>query len=154
MPTLVLKHGIAKFDIEDVALVRAFRWHSVMSGDGKRTYASALIAGRTTYMHQLILNTKGDTDHINMNGLDNRRQNLRKATRSQNMANAKSKRGTSQYKGVSKFKRNGKWQAHIMVDYKNRFLGYFDDEAEAARAYDRAAREAWPEHARLNLPEG
>lgn len=95
-------------------------------------------------------------DHVNGNRLDNRRYNLRVATHGQNMANRKAW-GLSRYLGVSAHK--GKWQALIRqpapgTEGRKIYLGLFADEAEAARAYDRAARECHGEYARLNFPDG
>jgi len=81
-------------------------------------------------------------DHINHNGLDNRKSNLRVATRWQNAQNRRktSKRTASIYKGVSWNKRDKRWFAEIRVNDKCRDLGYFEDETAAAKAYDEAAR--------------
>lgn len=77
-------------------------------------------------------------DHKNGNGLDNRRNNLRKPTKTLNQANSKKRRNTrSPFKGVS-FHR-GKWVARITFQYKTKHLGYFDSEIDAAAAYDLAA---------------
>jgi len=110
---------------------------------------------RTVRMHRAILDVpKGKiVDHINHNGLDNRRSNLRVATRRQNSWN-KRKRSTScssQYKGVTWFKKGGKWQAKIVCKGRWIFLGYFDDENAAARAYDAKAAELFGEYAALNF---
>jgi hypothetical protein len=101
-------------------------------------------------------------DHINGNPLDNRRANLRICTNAQNQANRRKQRAIlgkpprSRYKGVrtaggQQF-RNKPWRACIKTAGKNRSLGYYSTEEEAARAYDRAAREAWGDYARLNFP--
>ena len=80
-------------------------------------------------------------DHINGNGLDNRRCNLRVATYSQNSINRPKNKGkyTSQYKGVFLNKQSGKWIAQIKVNYRNMYLGAYFMEKNAALAYDKAA---------------
>jgi hypothetical protein len=112
---------------------------------------------QTILMHREIMTLEPNmvVDHINGNGLDNRRANLRPATKLQNAWNRKKIRGnfTSRFKGVSWFKRNSKWRAKITYKGKRIFLGYFDDEEAAARAYDAKARELFGEFAWLNLPE-
>lgn len=113
------------------------------------------------YIHRLILGrilgrplAKGEhVDHIDRDGCDNRRSNLRLATNSQNMGNQVSRTGTSKYKGVSWHKAKAKWHAYIRLDGRTRHLSYFTDEAAAARAYDEAARELFGEFARKNFPQ-
>lgn len=146
---LQLRDGVARFDLEDADRILRHKWSSVRMGS--RVYAITRIAGRTTYMHRLILDAPGDVDHRNMDGLDNRRSNLREATRSQNMANSRSRGGSSQYKGVGWHKAAGKWKAAICIEGKSVHLGLFADEKDAALAYDRAASYAWGEYARLNF---
>lgn len=108
--------------------------------------------GSVVLMHRMLLSPEStlDVDHDNTDGLDNRRINLRTATRSQNCANRISRRGASQFKGV--FKSKGRWAAMIKVDGKNYPLGTFDDEALAAGAYDSAAIKFFGEFARPNDP--
>lgn len=92
-------------------------------------------------------------DHINGNGLDNRRANLRPATPSQNTANARMPSdNTSGFKGVGWFARTGRWRAYITYQGRQKHLGYFDIAEEAALAYDAAARELFGEFARPNFP--
>ena len=99
-------------------------------------------------MHKLITGWD-ETDHINHDGLDNRRANLRPATSSQNKGNQRPRiSGTSPYKGVSRAFKGKPWQVFVGHEY----VGTFDDEVEAARAYDAAARERFGEFACPNFP--
>lgn len=93
-------------------------------------------------------------DHINGNGLDNRRSNLRQATAFQNMANKRRYRNnTSGFKGVTRNTGTGRpWRAAIKVYNKGHHLGYFDTPEDAARAYDAAAIQHFGEYARPNFP--
>lgn len=112
--------------------------------------------GNRTALHRVILNaeSKFEVDHINGNGLDNRRSNLRIATRQQNSANrvkGNFENATSAFKGI--YKRGEKrWVAQITINNENRHIGSFDNEENAARAYDAAALEAFGEFAKLNFP--
>ena len=97
-------------------------------------------------MHREIIDLPDHlvVDHINHNGLDNRKANLRPATRMQNSYNRiyfrKSK--LSKYTGVSWHKQKKKWFAQIRYNGQRKFLGYFKDEIHAAKAYDEAAKKA------------
>lgn len=92
-----------------------------------------------------------DVDHANRNGLDNRRCNLRVATRSQNIANrGPLKTNTSGFKGVNFIKSTGKWQAAICVKGVQISLGTFLSPVDAARAYNDAALTHFGEFAYLN----
>ena len=106
-------------------------------------------------MHRCIIKvpTGCVVDHINHNGLDNRRANLRPATRAQNNRYSKKRKNTrSKYKGVSYYSREKQFVAKITTDGKTVKLGYFEDEVEAAKAYDKAARKYHKEFAYLNFP--
>ena len=92
-------------------------------------------------------------DHVNGCGLDNRRANLRLATVAQNAWNAGGRGGRSGYKGVWLAKDKGLWRASIVCCGRRRHLGYFRDKRDAAKAYDRAAREYHGQFAVLNFPE-
>jgi hypothetical protein len=101
-------------------------------------------------MHQILLGKKEglEIDHINGNGLDNRRSNLRFVTRQQNCWNAKRKSG--RYTGVHFNKEKRLWQAQISFKKKCRHIGYFKEEEDAAIAYNVAAQLFRGEFARLN----
>ncbi len=104
-------------------------------------------------MHRVILQpTDGkQTDHINHNTLDNRRQNLREATPLENSRNKKQGKGKSRYKGVSPVK--GRWIAQIGIGGQN-YIGSYKTEIDAAKAYDAAAMKHFGEFARLNFTQG
>lgn len=89
-------------------------------------------------------------DHINRNPLDNRLENIRVCTLSQNGANRRPNKG-KKYKGVRFMKNEKRWTARIVKDGKHRWLGYFDSEVEAAKGYDKAAIELFGEFAKLNI---
>jgi hypothetical protein len=99
---------------------------------------------RNILMHREILfyakvKNKLLVDHINGDGLDNRKSNLRTATHRQNAWNSRAY-GKSKYKGIWQVRETGKWCARIKVNGKVRNLGRFSDEVEAAKAYDRAVK--------------
>ena len=102
-------------------------------------------------MHIFILGFKG-IDHIDGNGLNNQRNNLRKATHQENMMNRQSnKNSSSQFKGVHWYERTNKWQARITFNQKRISLGYFTSEIDAAKTYNKKALELFGEFAKLNF---
>lgn len=148
---------VALVDDDDYELVMRYRWRvwEKPHGPGQRTQPYAAtnprINGRKTYlpMHRLITGY-AQTDHINHDSLDNQRSNLRPATTQQNAQNQRSKIGSSsRYRGVSLFRRTGRWQ----VMFNGRYIGTFVCEEDAADAYDAAALETWGEYAYLNRAE-
>ena len=118
-------------------------------------------SSRTTiYMHRELLSAPKtfQVDHIHRDDefgvIDNRRGNLRLATRFQNNANRKNqKESSSAYKGVGWYKAYKCWRAKIQVNHRSIHLGYFSDEKEAALAYDSAAKRYFGEFAHLNFTQ-
>ena len=155
MKEIELTQGkVAIVDDEDFEYISQWKWCYTINQKSRSGYA---IRRPGILMHRVINKTPPgmQTDHINGNGLDNRKENLRSCTRTQNKANVKMNRNNkSGYKGVSREKKRKTWRAHIRIGGKGRALGRFDILEEAARAYDRAAREKFGEFARLNFPEG
>lgn len=108
---------------------------------------------RTAHLHRDILAApRGiDVDHINGDGLDNRRNNLRLASRTQNNANRRrSVTAASVYKGVHWDKITKRWRAQIVCRDRKYHLGRFDHEDDAGRAYNAAATRLFGAFARLN----
>ena len=149
----------AAIDEEDYELVSRYRWHPWTRPHINTFYAqaNARVDGKWTVikMHRLILGLDQPAiDHINRNGLDNRRSNLRFALAGENGANSRNRNGcSSQFRGVDWFPRARKWRASISVKGKSQHLGLYADEIEAARAFDRAAIKQWGEFATLNFPD-
>lgn len=150
------KGYVAIVDDEDYELVSTFKWYALTPKATDRIYA---VSRRGfVYMHRLILGLHpGDpyVDHINRDGLDNRRANVRLATNSQNQANNRpqSRPTASRFKGVTWHGRDKLWHACIKVDQRKHHLGYSKSEEDMARAYDRAAVQYFGEYARLNFPK-
>lgn len=140
----------------DAPTIAAHKWCAIPAHRGT-FYAVRSVDGRLVYMHREILGLprarRPQVDHRDHDGLNNRRENLRLATSSQNLANSrKPHRGTNRYKGVTRCERMGKWKVQIRIDGRYRFLGYFVDEREGAQAYDAAALAHFGEFAATNLP--
>ena len=147
----------ALVDPQDFYWLNDFDW---VSKRGCRSFYAVRfdndLAGSTIVsMHRQIMNSpKGlIVDHRNCDGLDNRRSNLRIATRCQNRCNTKTSKAacSSQYRGVAWYKQTKRWKASIQSQGKSIALGYFDSEIDAARAYDEAAKKYHGEFARLNF---
>jgi hypothetical protein len=158
MKTITLTRGYQTIvDDEDYTRFGGLKWGAQIRGG--HVYARRFMYGKPgewVYLHRVILNARSGelVDHINQNGLDNRRANLRIVTKSQNNANARKRSGrrTSKYKGVDLNRKAGLWRAQIAVDCRHRCIGHFTSEIEAALAYDAAARQAFGEHAAVNFP--
>jgi len=144
-------------DDMDADRLRGYKWCAGKSR--KRIYAMATVyrpQKKTVYMHCLLMEKPKGTfiDHANGNGLDNRRENLRIATRSQNQANRGVPRNnTSGLKGVYWQESHRGWKAAIYVNRKRIHAGLFKDKNDAGRAYDALAIEHYGEFAYLNFPK-
>lgn len=144
-------------DEKDYAMLSQHKWQ--IKPGTNTDYARTQIGGKAIPMHRMIMQAelgmaalkglKLEVDHINGNGLDNRRCNLRLATRSQNKANTSARNG---YKGIKFF--CGKWRAKITFHNRTMYIGSYDTAVEAAKAYDATAKELFGEYAKLNFKEG
>jgi hypothetical protein len=139
-------------DDEDFPSLTLRRWR-LHRGKGP-LYAVSNQGSGVEFMHRLILKVESgmEVDHIDGDGLNNQRSNLRGASRTLNLANQKPQVGrSSRYKGVYWYTSRGLWRAAIKYEGVKHHIGYFADEIDAAAAYDRAAVEQWGEFARPNL---
>ncbi len=152
------KHTIV--DDEDYEKLSKYKWH-YSGGYAHRFHVFKELPLEqirvSVSMARIIMglynDDKREVDHKNRNRLDNRKSNLRICNRSQNMANKLSLKGSSsKYKGVVWVKRDKIWRAGIGLNYKIYHIGYFDSEIEAAKAYDKKAKELFGEFACLNFP--
>jgi hypothetical protein len=145
------KGKFAIVDAADYDYLSRFRWHAKEARG--RFYAATVIDGKSVTMHQLLMDPPPGKviDHINGNGLDNRRQNMRICTPQQNRRNTRPRRKSSAFIGVSR--RGDKYKARIKHNGREVHLGTFDDETQAARARDRAARKLHGPFAWLNFPD-
>jgi hypothetical protein len=147
------KGNVALVDDEDYAELSRYRWH-FGCGYAIRNSPTENQKKKTVRMHTEILGKVDglEVDHINGNGLDNRRENLRHATRAQNQHNQTQRVGaSSRYKGVYWYKTTRKWSAQIAVNGHGKSIGYYTSERDAALAYNEAARKYFGEYARLNV---
>src|ERR1035437_424085 len=132
----------AKIDLEDVERVITYKWYF------HERYAANTALGR---LHHFIMNDKSQYDHINTNTLDNRKDNLRLSTQTQNCRNRnKPSNNTSGAKGVIWSKRHNYYITNIGVDYKTVLVGNYTCLIEAAEAYNKAAHEIFKEFALPN----
>lgn len=166
---VITKGKMALIDDEDVDLAR-FKWHAAYDRSGGlhnwyviRSIRIAVRKRATIRLHREVLSrvierplkSYEQVDHINHNGLDNRRSNLRLASRQQNQRNRRIQ-GTSkssQYKGVTWDKDAGKWRAQINIGGHHKGLGRFVSEYDAARAYDVVAKQIFGPFCCLNFPD-
>lgn len=147
---------VALIDDTDLPLVSPFKWHAHKAF--KTFYAMNRYGHGGSYhsMHRLILPAPSgiQIDHIDGNGLNNRRANLRHATQAENNRNRSKFLGsTSRFIGVNWNQEKQKFQCRIRVNGKDVHLGWFHDQEDAARHYDFAAIQCVGPFARLNFPE-
>jgi len=148
---------VALVDDDDVDLA-AHNWFS--SGCGGGIYAARMIVSdgkrRSLHMHRVVAERMGLSldgclvDHINGNPLDNRRTNLRVASKAVNARNSRTpSTNTSGYRGVSFYKKTGKWRAYIKHDDKTYWLGHYENIEDALKARLEKEKELWGiEHSR------
>lgn len=159
MKEIQLSQGlVARVDDEDFVELSKYNWYA---SKNRKHYARRhqMVDGKKAkvYMHRQILKVEDPkifVDHIDGNGLNNCRNNLRTATHSENLANVFKRVGTSsKYRGVNLKKSSGKFQVQIQHQGKLYFVGSFTDEIEAAKAYDKKAVELFGAFAKLNFSE-
>lgn len=144
-----------QIDPEDWPLVSAYKWYAAKTtGDKWYAHATPLDGDRRKTkikMHNLILGCKW-VDHVDENGLNNKRRNLRPCNNPQNQQNTSGRGGSSRFKGVSWNTKRREWLVQFRCHGKYYFIGWFDDEEQGARAYDAAILPLAGEFARLNFP--
>lgn len=143
-------------DDEDFEELNKFRWCALKDDHAYYAVRSCHIDGKYLflYIHTVIMNTpKGmEVDHIDRNGLNCQKYNLRNCFHNQNGCNRKAW-GSSKYLGVSVDRMGNRTRAQIMINRKTLHLGNFKTEEGAARAYDKKAKEFFGEFANLNFKD-
>ena len=138
---------------DDFGFFDQHRWRLSAYGYVVANIKHSLGVRKTTQLSRLIMNApkNKDVDHKNHNLLDNRKGNLRLCTKSENLANQLPQKGkTSQYKGVSWRKERNNWRVRVRIKDKDFSIGSFDNEVEAATAYNLKAEEIFGEFACIN----
>lgn len=152
MKEITLTKGkIALVDDEDYGRLCDYSWyyrHGRQTGYAARKDSDGDNPNAQVFMHvQIMRYPDMIIDHIDGNGLNNQKTNLRLVTNQQNMFNLPAQ---GKYKGVCWSNHHGKFKAQIMVDKKKINLGYFDTDVEPALVYNEAATKYFGEYARLN----
>lgn len=142
----------AIIDTEDYERVKDYKWH--FNHKTQTVGGSLPNSNSKIYISRLIMNVtdpQTEVDHKNHDKLDNRKQNLRICSRSQNQKNQRIlKSNTSGYKGVSWCPKSNKWVSKISVNNKTVHLGLFTDKKQAAHAYNRASKKYHGEFGLIN----
>jgi len=128
----------ALVDNEDYPILSMFNWYANKNKTHRTFYAVRVNGNKKIHMHRYILGTpKGmETDHIDGNGLNNQKKNLRICDHAENQRNKdKPKNNTSGFKGVSWCERNKKWLVRISLDRERIYLGHFKSKMKAYEAY-------------------
>jgi len=145
---------VALVDDDDYQWLSQWKWYFDKHHSGIGGYALRKNKTKKIWMHRAVaehMGILGRVDHINRNKLDNRRCNLRLATASQDGANrGRRQKKTSKFRGVSWYKPTSCWRAQITTHSIVRHIGYFTDESEAAKAYNREALREFGPFATLN----
>ena len=156
MKEIQLNRGmVALVDDEDFERVNQFKWYAKKS---KRTYYAVHTIHKhgKIKMHRFILNVNNadiQVDHVDRNGVNNQKENMRLCTNRQNTYNKSPKPNcSSKFKGVSILKNKKSYRARINKGEKLIHLGCFEVEEDAARMYDKIAKELFGEFAYLNFP--
>lgn len=147
---------LAVVDDCDWDAVKMHHWYAYKGRRGTMYVATKLPGNACVALHRFILRPAPNqqVDHIDRNGLDCRRKNLRVCSASQNQANKVSRSDCKNpYKGITFNKKRHRWVAQITKDYKNYNLGMYTTAVDAACAYDDAAVEMFGDFARINFPE-
>lgn len=137
--------GVALVDDEDYETLKKYRWNrlDLISPNSSKSYVKRTEKKKSFYMHRVIMNTppKLYVDHIDNNGLNNQKSNLRNVTCQQNIVRARKVKPPSGFHGVSWRKDMKKWSARISVDGKYVWLGHYDKIEDAVDAYVKKSRE-------------
>jgi hypothetical protein len=141
---------IVRIDDDDADLLSRFTWYGAKHRN--TWYAITQISRRTVYMHRLLMNPPGalSVDHVNGDGLDNRRANLRLATRSEQARNSRKRKSRSRFKGITFHAASGLWMAQIQLPGNKKMARYAKTETEAAYLYNALASEHFGAFARVN----
>lgn len=173
MKQISLTRGlIALVDNKDYSFLSKWKWSAVKSKKGTTHYAhrnskisdnTAQKKRKSILMHRVLMavnDPKIQVDHKDHNGLNNQRKNIRVCTNTQNQYNRRGK-GVSKYLGVNASSSGKKvidgvitytkWKANILVNGKDNYLGHFNSEKEAAKAYNEAAQKYHGDFANLNI---